>query len=229
MNNGDTVFIVDSDVETRKKTCGVVHSMKLRYEVYTLAQDFLDKYEPQHPGCAILEVRLPDISGLQLQQQLSQRTPGIPVIFLASHASVPVVVRAIQQGAVNFLQKPAEEQELWDTIQRALQIDRERRATVAEIESLRRQLELLTAKELEVLAMMGEEKGTRTIARELEVSVRTIEFRRSRMLEKLQLTSPVQLVHFAIRAYELGGDVGDDNGRAVRRRTPALKYELPVK
>ena len=229
MNNGDTVFIVDSDVESRKKTCGVVRSMKLHYESYTLAQDFLDKYDPQRPGCAILEVRLPDVSGLQLQQQLSQRTPAIPVIFLASHASVPVVVRAIQQGAVNFLQKPAEEQELWDSIQRALQIDRERRATVAEIESLRRQLELLTAKELEVLEMMAEEKGTRTIARELDVSVRTVEFRRSRMLEKLQLKSPVQLFHFAIRAHESIGDIGRRQRPCRRASHAGTEARMPVK
>jgi two-component system, LuxR family, response regulator FixJ len=200
MNNGDTVFIVDSDLESRKKACGVVRSMKLHCEPYTLAQDFLEAHDPQRSGCVILEVRLPDVSGLQLQYELAQQTPAIPVIFLASHASVPVVVRAIQQGAVNFLQKPAEEQELWDTIQRALQIDRERRAAVAESEILRKQLELLTEKEFAVLALMAQEKGTRTIARELDVSVRTVEFRRCRMLQKLELQSPMQLLHFSIRA-----------------------------
>lgn len=224
MINGDTVFIVDSDAETRKRTSGVVRSMKLRCESYALAQDFLDKYDPQRSGCAIFEVRLPDISGLQLQEQLAQQTPAVPVIFLASHASVPVVARAIQQGAVNFLQKPAEEQELWDTIQRALQIDRERRAAVAEVENLRGQLALLTEKELDVLMLMAREKGTRSIARELDVSVRTVEFRRCRMLQKLQLTTPVQLLHFAIRAtqqYQPDSDAqgnGQGSGKSLLSR-----------
>ena len=144
MNNGETVFIVDSDTESRKRVCGLVQSMKLRHEAYSLAQDFLDQYDPQRPGCAILEVRIPDVSGLQLQQQLAEQTPAVPVIFLTVHASVPVVVRAIQQGAVNFLQKPAEEQELWDTIQQALQLDRERRGRGRGCQDLQKQLELLT-------------------------------------------------------------------------------------
>ena len=137
----------------------------------------------------------------------------MPVIFLASHASVPVVVRAIQQGAVNFLQKPADEQELWDSIQQALKIDRERRAAVAEADSLQKRLETLTEKEYEVLELIAQEKSTRTIARELEVSVRTVEFRRARMLEKLGLTSPMQLLHFAVRA--LNGCRGNGHGNAA--------------
>jgi two-component system response regulator FixJ len=215
MNNGETVFIVDSDAESRKKVCSVVHSMKLRHETYSLAQDFLDKYDPQRPGCAILEVRIPDVSGLQLQQQLAQRTLAVPVIFLTSHASVSVVVRAIQQGAVNFLQKPAEEQELWDTIQQALKIDRERRTVVAEVASLQTQLGLLTHKEYEVLQLLAQEQSTRTIARELDVSVRTVEFRRARMLEKLGLQTPMQLFHFAIRAFNHAAGAGHgSNGNA---------------
>ena len=202
MNNGETVFIVDSDAESRKRVCGLVQSMKLRHEAYSLAQDFLDQYDPQRPGCAILEVRIPDVSGLQLQQQLAKQTLAVPVIFLAAHASVSVVVRAIQQGAVNFLQKPAEEQELWDTIQQALRIDRERRTAVAEVQDLQKQLELLTEKEIEVLELLAQEKSTRTIARELQVSVRTVEFRRARMLDKLNLKSPLQLFHFALRALD---------------------------
>jgi two-component system response regulator TtrR len=202
MNNGETVFIVDSDTDARKRLCGLVHSMKLRHEAYSRAQEFLEQYDPQRPGCAILEVRIPDVSGLQLQQQLARQTPAVPVIFLAAHASVPVVVRAIQQGAINFLQKPADEQELWDSIQQALQLDRERRAAVAEVQDLRKQLELLTEKEHEVLELLAQEKSTRVIAVELAISVRTVEFRRARMMEKLNLRSPMQLFRFAIRALD---------------------------
>lgn len=212
MNDGETVFIVDSDMESRKRVCRVVESMQLRHEAYTLAQDFLDRYDPQRPGCAILEVRISDVSGLQLQQQLACHASAVPVIFLTAHASVPVVVRAIQQGAVNFLQKPAEEQELWETIQQALKLDRERRTALAESANLKRKLALLTQKEYAVLELMGQEKSTRTIARELDVSVRTVEFRRARILEKLNLKSPMQLLSFAIRVFGHAPANGNGNG-----------------
>ncbi len=215
MNNGETVFIVDGDNESCEQVCALVQGMKLHHEAYSSAQDFLDRFDPQRPGCAILEVRIPDLGGLQLQQQLAEQTPGMPVIFHSAHASVPLVVRAIQGGAVNFLQKPAEEQELWDAIQKALQIDRERRAKAAEAECFQSRLELLTEKEIEVLELLASDKSTRTIARELHISVRTVEFRRARMLKKLEFKTPMQLSHFAIRAFD---------GRAVAIGTAELPH-----
>lgn len=202
MNNGETVFIVDSDNASREKICQIVHGMNLKHEAYSSAAEFLNRYDPQRPGCAILEVRIPDANGLQLQQQLAHQPQSVPVIFLSTHASVPVVVRAIQQGAVNFLVKPADEQELWDTILQALHIDRGRRIESAERESLRNMLGQLTHKEYEVLELLAQEKSPRTIARELDVSIRTVEFRRARILEKLHLESPLQLIHFAVRALQ---------------------------
>ncbi|MHB8866410.1 MAG: response regulator transcription factor [Pirellulaceae bacterium] len=227
MNNGETVFIVDGDNESRKRVCGLVQTMKLRHEAYALAQDFLDQYDPQRPGCAILEVRIPDVGGLQLQQQLAKHTPAVPVIFLAAHVSVPVVVRAIQQGAVNFLQKPAEEQELWDTIQQALQIDRERRAAVAEVVNLQSLVAVLTHKEYEVLELLAQEKSTRAIARELQVSVRTVEFRRARMMNKLHIKSPMQLFHFALRALDHHRGNGNGSGQGNGKHRPG-KVEAHV-
>lgn len=225
MNDDETVFIVDGDLDSRKRVCRVAQSMKLRYEMYALAQDFLDSYDPQRPGCAVLEVRIQDINGLRLQQDLAQRTPAVPVIFLSSHASVPVVVRAIKQGAVNFLQKPGDEQELWDSIQQALKIDREHRAVAAAQTSLQAQLGLLTRKEHEVLQLLAEEKSTRVIARELQVSLRTVEFRRARMLEKLNLSTPMQLFHFAIRALNRPGGHGNGNGRPAMVKVDPLHQE----
>jgi FixJ family two-component response regulator len=212
MNNGETVFIVDSDNASREKVCQIVHGMNLKHEAYSSASEFLDRYDPQRPGCAILEVRIPDANGLQLQQQLAQQPQSVPVIFLSTHASVPVVVRAIQQGAVNFLVKPADEQELWDTILQALQIDRGRRTQLAERESIQTQLGQLSQKEYDVLVLLAQEKSTRTIARELQVSLRTVEFRRAKMLEKLDLKSPLQLFHFALRA--LNGSATNGNGHS---------------
>jgi len=220
MNNGETVFIVDSDTESRKRVCRVVESMQLRHESFTLAQDFLDRYDPERPGCAILEVRISDVSGLQLQQQLARHAPPVPVIFLTAHASVPVVVRAIQQGAVNFLEKPADEQLLWETIQQALKLDRHQRTALAEAESIHQRLRQLTRKEHDVLELIGQMKSIRTIARELDVSVRTVEFRRSRILEKLEIASPLQLLCFAIQT--LGnGDGVDGRERTYHRGSDA--------
>ncbi len=219
MNSDETVFIVDSDAESRRRVCTLVKSMKLRHETYTLGQDFLDQYNAHRPGCVILEIRIADTNGLQLQEQLTQRQPAPSIIFLAAHASVPIVVRAMQQGAVNFLQKPADEQELWDSIQRALRVDRERRSELAEIEGLEKQLGLLSSKELEVLELIAQHKTTRSIADELNLSVRTVEFRRARMLEKLDLKTPIELFHFAFRLVNRFGHDGnsrnDGRGNSV--------------
>ena len=195
-----------------------------------LAEDFLRIRHPDRAGCAILDVRIPDLSGLQLQQQLAEQTPGMPIIFHSAHVNVSLVVRAIQSGAVNFLQKPADEQDLWDAIQHALQIDRERRrAQAAEAGRFQQKLEQLTEKEIEVLELLSTDKSTRAIARELQISVRTVEFRRARMLKRLGFTTPLQLSHFAIRAFDNKGPTvpvrvgcaphdGNMNGAVVRRR-----------
>jgi FixJ family two-component response regulator len=193
------VSIVDSDVTSRGLVCDLVTSMKLIAAPYASAHEFLERHEPQRPGCVILEVRIPDMSGLQLQAQLAQRQPAPPVIFLAAYASVPVVVRAMQNGAVHFLQKPAEEQDLWEAIQRAIQMDRGHRVAIAHAARTRQRLESLSDRELEVLELIAQQKTVRRIAHELGVSLRTIESRRVRILKKLQLATPMQLYHFAIR------------------------------
>jgi FixJ family two-component response regulator len=200
MTIGDTVFIVDSDLDSQQRVGSVVNSMGLRHESFSTARDFLDRYDAYRPACVILEVRIPDANGLHLQQQIAQRPHSVPAIFLSTHASVPVVVKAIQQGAVNFLEKPAVEQELWDSVQLALRLDRQRRAAAAELEDLHQRLSLLTGKEREVLDLIARHKTTSEMATELGVSVRTIEFRRARMLEKLNLSTPLQLAHFAVLA-----------------------------
>ena len=214
MNNDETVFIVDSDIESREKVGQVVQGMNLRHEAYTSASGFLERVDPQRPGCAILEIRISDANGLQLQQQLAQQPHSVPVIFHSTHASVPVVVRAIQQGAVNFLVKPADEQELWDAIQKALQLDRELRVAIDDRAKFQTLLEKLTHKEHEVLEILAQGKSTRAIARELNVSIRTVEFRRARMLEKLGFQSQMQLLRFAFRAMNR-----DDAPKAYNVRT----------
>ena len=201
METAATVFVVDADAISRNAVRDLARSMRLDCEVYTSGGEFLDGYDGSRGGCLVMEVRIPDIGGLQIQRRLATDEDPLPVIFLTAHASVPVVVRAMQQGAVDFLEKPPREQELWEAVQRALQEDRRRREVLAEKELTQRYLAKLTSKQQEVLRLLAEGKGTRAIAEELRVSTRTVELRRAGAMRKLKLRAPAQLMRFAFAAF----------------------------
>jgi RNA polymerase sigma factor (sigma-70 family) len=198
MKSDATVFVVDPDAAARKQVQALAESMHLGFEGYALAQPFLEAYDASRPGCLVSEVRVADVNGLDVLRRLAFQEYPLPVIFLSAHASVGVIVRAIQDGAVDFLEKPPEEQELWEAIQTAIRVDARRRAALAEKQRLREQLALLNPKERQVLKLLSEDKSTKRIAAELRVSVRTVELRRARMMKKLKFRSPVELLHFAI-------------------------------
>lgn len=202
MTCGETVYIVDGDNESRARLCELIHGMKLHYEAYGFAHEFLQRCDKHCRGCVILDLLVPDLCGLNVQEQLAARCPGMPVIFHSARPSVPSVVQAIQCGAVNFLEKPAGQEQLWENIQRALHLDRKRRAEEAEHAAFQEKLEVLTDKEIDVLKLIAQDQPTRSIARELDVAVRTVEFRRARMLKKLEFKTLMELAHFAIRAFD---------------------------
>jgi two-component system response regulator FixJ len=202
MNHEETVFLVDADDDERHRICELVTGMQISCSAFASAQEFLESFQPYRSGCVILEVRIPDGSGLQLQEQLVKYSPSIPIIFHSAFANAPVIVRAIKNGAVNFLEKPADDQDLWEAIQEALQIDRHQRAEAEEYADFQQKMEQLTDKEIQVLELLAQDKTTRTIARQLNISVRTVEFRRARMLKKLEFGTPMQLSHFAIRVFD---------------------------
>src|ERR1700674_3767827 len=159
-----TVFIVDDDEAVRTSLRLLVKSVGLSATALVSAQEFLASYDPLQPGCLVLDVRMPGMSGLQLQQQLNLRGAIIPVIFITGHGDIPMAVEAMQQGAFDFLQKPFRDQDLIDRIQRALAKDQTGRAELRERTRIKQRLETLTAREREVLELVTNGKPNKIMA-----------------------------------------------------------------
>lgn len=193
-----TVFVVDADGPNSDAVCELVCTMNLRCERFSSGQDFLEMYDNSRPGCVVLDVKVPGINGLQIQQQLARWPDPPPVIFLSGRCEVSVAVRAMKAGAIHFLEKPFREYELWDAVQEAITQDRQHRTDRARRQALNRYVGVLTFKERQVLGLLAEGKSNRTIARELDISVRTVENRRAKLMKKLGIKSPTELLHLAI-------------------------------
>jgi len=193
-----TVFVVDADGPSSEAVCELVRTMSLLCERFSSGQEFLEAYDNSRPGCVVLEVKVPGLNGLQIQQQLARWPDPPPVIFLSGRCEVSVAVRAMKAGAVYFLEKPFREYELWDAIQEAIALDRQRRDDRARRRALNRYIGVLTFKERQVLGLLSEGKSNHTIARELDISVRTVENRRAKLMKKLGIKSPTELLHLAI-------------------------------
>lgn len=189
-----TVFVVDDDESVRSSLRFLLRSVSLESRAFASASEFLESYDPAQPGCLVLDVRMPGMSGLELQQQLNLRGAVLPVIFITGHGDIPMAVEAMQHGADDFLQKPFRDQDLIDRIQRALAKDAKARAALDQHESIRARLESLTPREREVLALMAQGKPNKVMAHELGVSQRTVEIHRARVMEKSGAASLAQLV-----------------------------------
>src|SRR4029077_525617 len=183
----------------------LVKSIGLTASVLGSGQDFLATYDAMQPGCLVLDVRMPGMSGLELQQQLNLRGAVIPVIFITGHGDVPMAVAAMQQGAFDFLQKPFRDQDLMDRIQRALDKDRANRAELGERSRIREQHQSLTPREREVLALVTSGKANKVMAADLGLSQRTIEIHRARVMEKMGASSLAQLVRMVLNLEESAG------------------------
>ena len=192
------VFIVDDDEAVRGSLRLLLKSVGLAPAALESAREFLHKYDPTQPGCLVLDVRMPEMSGLELQEQLNLLGAVIPVIFITGHGDVPMAVEAMQAGAFDFLQKPFRDQDLIDRIQRALEKDRTNRAVLDERAAIRQRLESLTPREREVLDMVASGKPNKIMASDLGVSQRTIEIHRARVMEKMGATSLAQLVRMVM-------------------------------
>jgi len=162
------------------------------------AQEFLDTWHAEQPGCLILDVRMPGMSGLELQTELNRRGAIIPVIFISGHGDIPMAVEAIQHGAFDFLSKPFSDQDLIDRVRRAIAVDAENRKALAEKETLRSRYESLTPREKEVLLLVTQGKANKVMAGDLGVSQRTVEIHRARVMEKMGAHSLAQLVRMTI-------------------------------
>ena len=193
-----TVFIVDDDEGVRNSLRFLLKSVGLATRTQSSAQEFLDTYKQAQPGCLVLDVRMPGMSGLELQQQLNLRGATIPVIFITGHGDIPMAVEAMQHGAFDFLQKPFRDQDLIDRIQRALERDTRSRKALTQHTKIRERIASLTPREREVLTLMTQGKPNKVMAAELGVSQRTVEIHRARVMEKSGAASLAQLVRMVM-------------------------------
>lgn len=197
-NRSATVFIVDDDDAVRSSLRLLLKSVGLAAVAYGSARDFLAAWHPDQPGCLVLDVRMPGMSGLELQEELNRRGAIIPVIFITGHGDIPMAVEAMQHGAFDFLQKPFRDQDLIDRIQRAIERDARNRAQLLEKEKIRERYESLTPREREVLALVTAGKANKVMAGDLGVSQRTVEIHRARVMEKMEASSLAQLVRMVM-------------------------------
>jgi two-component system, LuxR family, response regulator FixJ len=192
------VMVVDDDSGVRNAMRSLLKSVGLQSTLYASAKEFLDGYQPTQSGCLVLDIRMPGMSGLELQQELNLRGAVIPVIFMSGHGDIPMAVEAMQHGAFDFLQKPFRDQDLLDRIQRAIAKDAERRQALSQRARISAHVESLTAREREVLDLMTQGKQNKQIAQDLGVSPRTIEIHRARVMEKMNAQSVAELVRMML-------------------------------
>jgi two-component system, LuxR family, response regulator FixJ len=193
-----TVFIVDDDEAVRSSLRLLVKSVGLPASTAKSAQEFLETYDPNHPGCLVLDVRMPGMSGIELQERLNLQGAVIPVIFITGHGDIPMAVEAMQQGAFDFLQKPFRDQDLIDRIQHALEKDRANRDQLTQRGRLDERLATLTPREREVLDLVVSGKPNKIIAGDLGLSQRTVEIHRAHVMEKMGASSLAQLVRMTL-------------------------------
>ncbi len=189
-----TVFIVDDDQAIRHAMELLMRSVGLEHEIFHSGDDFLQQYAPDRSGCLVLDIRMPGLGGLELQQKLLEMDSTLPIIFITGHGDVPMAVEAMQKGAVDFIQKPFRDQELLDRIREALETDLERRSAREERAEVAARLEKLTKREREVMDLVVTGKPNKVIAYELGVSQRTVEIHRARVMEKMGARSLADLV-----------------------------------
>lgn len=195
-----TIFVVDDDEAVRSSLRLLLKSLGLEAATHGTAAEFLAAYDPDQPGCVILDVRMPGMSGLELQDELNRRGAVIPVIFITGHGDVPMAVEAMQHGAIDFLQKPFSDKDLTDRIRQALSMDSRNRALLGEKDRIRARLASLTPRELQVLRLVTLGESNKAIAGKIGVSQRTVEIHRAHLMEKMGATSLAHLVRMTMIA-----------------------------
>ena len=198
-----TVFVVDDDRAMRDSLSWLLDSVGLRVRSYATAAEFLADHDPAQPGCLVLDVRMPGMSGLDLQAELARRGVELPTIVITGHAEVSMAVRAVKAGALDFIEKPFSDQLLLDRVRQALEIDLEAREVRRRREDARRRLATLTAREREVLNLVVAGKQNKEIASELGVSPKTVEVHRAHVMSKMCVDSLAELIRITLLAGEI--------------------------
>jgi FixJ family two-component response regulator len=193
-----TVFVVDDDEPVRDAIGMLLETVGMSYESFPSAQAFLEAFEPSRGGCLVLDIRMPGMSGLELQQKLIDMRASIPVVFITGHGDVPMAVEAMKRGAVDFIRKPFRDQELLDRVNEALEVDAGQRAEVADLEQIRARVASLTPRELEVFQRVAMGQANKVVAIDLGISERTVEIHRSQVMQKTGARSLADLVRMKL-------------------------------
>jgi len=194
-----TVSIVDDDISVLKAVARLLRSAGFNTAIFSSAQQFLDEHNPNTLGCLVLDVAMPKINGLELQQILTAQNSELPIIFLTGHGDIPMSVRAIKQGAVDFLTKPVNDSDLISAIQNAIETNQMTRQERTKLNELQQRLAMLTPREREVLSHVISGKKNKQIALELGIVEKTIKVHRAHLMEKLQVKSVAELVMLSER------------------------------
>jgi two-component system, LuxR family, response regulator FixJ len=207
MSGAPTVFIVDDDPGVCKLWRLLIESAGLAVKTYLTAKEFLADYDPEQPGCLILDVRLPDVSGLELQRQLSNELAALPIIFVSGYGNVPLAVSAMREGAVDFLEKPISARLLLDRVREAIATDQQARERRLVRKHAVEMMKRLTPRESQVMELVASGRTNKEIASALTLSTKTVEVHRARIMEKLRVKSVADLVRLRVAA-------GDGDGAA---------------
>jgi FixJ family two-component response regulator len=191
------VFVVDDDASMRQALARLLHSVELRAEVFASAQEFLKSERPNAPGCLVLDVRLPGVSGLDFQAELTKADIRIPIVFITGHGDIPMTVRAMKAGAVDFLAKPFRDQDLLDAVATAIQRDQQRREHDKTVADLKAHFASLTAREREIMALVASGLMSKQIAAQIDLSEITVKVHRSHIMKKMGARSVADLVRMA--------------------------------
>jgi FixJ family two-component response regulator len=197
MTPGPTVFVVDDDQAVRNCVRRLVESVHLKAEAFDSAEEFLRTYDPARPGCLVLDVRMPGMSGLELQQRLANLGYSIPIVMVSGYGDVTVAVRAMKAGAVSFIEKPFNDHVLLDTIREAIERDVQTRQEQLRAVEIQARIDRLTPREREVMDLLVAGNVSKTVAAKLRLSEKTVEVHRAHVMKKLEAKSIAELVRFA--------------------------------